>query len=205
MDPTNRIKHLFPMDTTAKPEPVPQTALEEKQALLRHYILLIARGLSNGLFVVGPGGLGKSHTINKTLAEEGINPRAAELAIARRLALYRTFYFNRTGKVLWLDDCDSIYGNLHILGLLRSALWGTGQRIITYSSSQLPDDLPARFVFESRVIFCANTIPKRNEAFKAVLTRVDTFELTATNEEIIEQMRFLANRGFESLYAGGMP
>ncbi len=197
MDPTNRIKHLFPMDTM-KPEPTPQTALEEKQALLRHYILLIARGLSNGLFVVGPGGLGKSHTINKALSEEGINPVLLN-SHCTPLALYRTFYFNRTGKVLWLDDCDSIYGNLHILGLLRSALWGIGQRIITYSSSQLPDDLPARFVFDSRVIFCANTIPKRNEAFKAVLTRVDTFELTATNEEIIEQMRFLANRGFESL------
>lgn len=197
MEPHNRIKHFFQLDGT-KPDPVPRTSLEEKQAILRHYVLLIARGLSNGLFVVGPGGLGKSHTISKALAEEAISPVLLNSHVTP-LALYRTLFFNRTGRVIWLDDCDSIYGNLHVLGLLRSALWGTGQRIITYSSSQLPDDLPASFTFESRIIFCANVVPKRNEAFKAVLTRVDTFELTATNEEIIEQMRLMANRGFESL------
>jgi len=197
MDPVNRIKHYFQIDGT-KPEPVPQTALEEKQSLLRHYVLLIARALSNGLFVVGPGGLGKSHTISKALGEEAISPVLLNSHVTP-LALYRALFFNRTGRVIWLDDCDSIYGNLHILGLLRSALWGTGQRIITYNSSQLPDDLPASFTFDSRVIFCANVVPKRNSAFLAVLTRVDTFELTATNEEILEQMRLMANRGYESL------
>lgn len=197
MEPHNRIKHFFQLDGT-KPETTPRTSLEEKQSLLRHYVMLIARGLSNGLFVVGPGGLGKSHTISKTLAEEAISPVLLNSHVTP-LALYRTLFFNRTGRVIWLDDCDSIYGNLHVLGLLRSALWGTGQRIITYSSSQLPDDLPPSFIFDSKIIFCANVVPKRNEAFKAVLTRVDTFELTATNEEIIEQMRLMANRGFESL------
>ena len=73
MDPVNRIKHYFQIDAT-KPEPAPRTALEEKQSLLRHYVLLIARGLSHGLFVVGPGGLGKSHTISKALAAEAISP-----------------------------------------------------------------------------------------------------------------------------------
>ena len=100
--------------------------------------------------------------------------------------------------MLWLDDCDSIYTNLQVLGLLRSALWGQGERIVTYASSQL-DDIPSQFVFESRVIFCANTIPRKNEAFKAVLSRVDVFQLTATNEEILEQMRLLAAEGFGSL------
>ena len=61
------------------------------------------------------------------------------------------------------------------LGLLRSALWGD-PRIVTYGSSQL-DDLPGSFIFESRLVFCANVIPRRNDAFKAVLSRCDIFQL----------------------------
>ena len=41
--------------------------------------------------------------------------------------------------------------------------------------SQL-DDLPGSFMFESRLVFCANVIPRRNDAFKAVLSRCDIFE-----------------------------
>src|SRR5215469_12082953 len=86
-----------------------------------------------------------------------------------------------------------------VLGLLRSALWGQAEgRIVTYTSTQL-EELPNRFVCGGRIIFCANTFPRRNEAFKAVLSRVDCFELTASNEEILELMRAMAAKGYGSL------
>jgi hypothetical protein len=69
---------------------------------------------------------------------------------------------------------------------------------VSYGSSQL-DDLPASFIFESRVIFAANVIPRKNDAFKAVLSRCDTFQLDATQEEVIDLMRSIAARGYESL------
>ena len=51
------------------------TALEERQNLLAHHVRLVARGLSVGLFVYGSqGGLGKSRTVLRTLADEGISP-----------------------------------------------------------------------------------------------------------------------------------
>ena len=65
---------------------------------------------------------------------------------------------------------DSIFGSMSHLGLLRSALWGD-PRVVTYGSSQL-DDLPGSFIFESRLIFSGNVIPRRNDAFKAVLSAV---------------------------------
>ena len=83
------------------------------------------------------------------------------------------------------------------LGLLRSALWGD-PRVVTYGSSQL-DDLPGSFIFESRLIFCGNVIPKRNDAFKAVLSRCDIFQLDATQEEVVELMRSISSAGYESL------
>jgi hypothetical protein len=188
----------MPEQPTSEVEPMP-TALEEKQGLLAHHVRMVARRVSHGLFVAGHGGLGKSRTISATLAEEGIRPVLINSHITP-LSLYGTLFHHRTDQVLWLDDCDSIYGNMAILGLLRSALWGQGERIVTYTSTQL-EGLPNRFAFDSRIIFCANTFPRRNEAFKAVLSRVDVFELTATNEEVLELVRAMAAKGYGSLTA----
>lgn len=173
------------------------TALEERQNLLSHHVRLLARGLSVGLFVYGSqGGLGKSRTVLRTLAEEGVSPVLVNSHVTP-LALYTTLYFNRSGKVVFFDDVDAIFGSMSHLGLLRSALWGD-PRIVTYNSSQL-DDLPGSFFFESRIVFCANVIPKRNDAFKAVLSRCDIFELTASQEEVVDLMRRIASVGYETL------
>ncbi len=173
------------------------TALEERQNLLAHHVRLVARGMSVGLFVFGSqGGLGKSRTVLRTLADEGVSPVLVNSHITP-LALYATLYHNRSERVIFFDDVDSIFGSMSHLGLLRSALWGD-PRIVTYGSSQL-DDLPGSFIFESRIIFCGNVIPKRNDAFKAVLSRCDIFQLDATQEEVIELMRSISSAGYESL------
>ncbi|HMP02758.1 MAG TPA: hypothetical protein PKC45_09695, partial [Gemmatales bacterium] len=115
------------------------------------------------------------------------------------LSLYEVLFLNSKGKVVWLDDCDGLYGDLKILGLLRSALWGQGgERVVTYTSSQL-GELPNSFVFESRIVMTANTIPKKNDAFRAVLSRIDVFELSASNEEVLDLMRAVASKGFDGL------
>ena len=176
------------------------TALEERQKLLAHHIRLVARGMSVGLFVFGSqGGLGKSRTVLRTLAEEGISPSLINSHITP-LALYTTLYHNRNERIVFFDDVDSIFGSMAHLGLLRSALWGD-PRVVTYGSSQL-NDLPGSFLFESRIIFCGNVIPRRNDAFKAVLSRCDIFQLDATQDEVVELMRSIASAGYETLTPG---
>ena len=173
------------------------TALEDRQNLLAHHVRLVARGMSVELFVFGSqGGLGKSRTVLRTLADESVTPVLINSHITP-LALYTALYHNRSESVIFFDDVDSIFGSMSHLGLLRSALWGD-PRIVTYGSSQL-DDLPSSFIFESRLIFSGNVIPRRNDAFKAVLSRCDIFQLDATQEEVIELMRSVASAGFETL------
>jgi hypothetical protein len=173
------------------------TALEQRQQLLAHHVRLVARGMSVGLFVFGSqGGLGKSRTVLRTLADEGVSPVLINSHITP-LALYASLYLNRNGRVVFFDDVDSIFGSMSHLGLLRSALWGD-PRIVTYGSSQL-DDLPGSFIFESRLIFSGNVIPRRNDAFKAVLSRCDIFQLDATQEEVVDLMRSVSRRGYETL------
>jgi len=172
--------------------------LEQRQRLLAHHVRMVARRLSHALFTFGSqGGLGKTRTILKTLEEEGVDPVLLNSHVTP-LALYGTLFQHRIDDVLFFDDVDSILGSMAHLGLLRSALWGS-PRVVTYGSSQLPKDLPPRFEFTSRCIFSANVIPGRNDAFKAVLSRCDIFELSATNEEVLELMRTVAANGFRGL------
>ncbi len=175
-----------------------KTALEERQELLAHHVRLVARKLSHALFVFGAqGGLGKSRTVLKTLAEEGIEPILINSHITP-LALYATLFRHRSEEVLFFDDCDSMYSSMPHLGLLRSALWGQ-PRVVTYGSSQLPDELPSTFETTARFVFAANVVPKKNDAFKAVLSRTDIFCLEASNEEIVEMMRSLSACGFQGV------
>ena len=146
--------------------------------------------MSVGLFVYGSqGGLGKSRTVLRTLADEGVSP-----VLVNSPHHAAGFVHHPLSQSVWagifFDDVDSIFGSMSHLGLLRSALWGD-PRVVTYGSSQL-DDLPGSFIFESRLIFCGNVIPRRNDAFKAVLSRCDIFQLDATQEEVVELMRSVA-------------
>lgn len=174
------------------------TALEQRQQLLAHHVRLLARKMSHALFVFGQqGGLGKSRVILETLCEAGIEPVLINSHITP-LALYSTLFSHRDDEVIFFDDVDSMFSSMAHLGLLRSALWGN-PRVVTYGSSQMPDNLPQSFEFTSRCIFAANVIPSKNDAFKAVLSRCDQFELSATNLEVIEMMRTIAANGFQGV------
>ena len=83
--------------------------------------------MSVGLFVYGSqGGLGKSRTVLRTLADEGVSPILINSHVTP-LSLYACLYHNRTGKVVFFDDVDSIFGSMAHLGLLRSASMGRSQ------------------------------------------------------------------------------
>lgn len=178
--------------------PRPPTALEERQRLLSHHVRLVARGLSNGLCVYGSrGGLGKTRVVLHTLRQEGIKPLILT-GHCTPLSLFTNLY-QHPDSVVFLDDCDAMFRNLPALGILRSALWegDNGHRLVNYSSSQLK--IPSSFYFTGRIIFAVNIIPRQNHAFSAVLSRVDQFELDATNEEVVEMLREIAAQGFGEL------
>ena len=68
---------------------------------------------------------------------------------------------------------------------------------MNYNSSQLK--VASSFHFNGRIIFAVNTLPRQNHAFSAVLSRVDQFELSASNEEVLDLMRQLAAQGYEGM------
>ena len=48
-------------------------------------------------------------------------------------------------------------------------------------------------------MFAANNNPQKNDAFKAVLSRCDIFQLDATNDEVVEMMRNIAANGYNGI------
>jgi len=201
MELASKLTALWKTNGTAAHVPAvchrPPTALEERQRLLAHHVRLVARGMSNGLAVYGSrGGLGKTRTVLATLREEGVTPLVLNGHITP-LSLF-TNLAEHPDTILFLDDCDSLFRNPPALGILRSALWGESnkRRLVTYNSSQLK--IPSSFFFTGRVIFAVNVIPRQSHAFNAVLSRIDQFELNATNDEVLDLMRQLAARGYGS-------
>jgi hypothetical protein len=193
-------KNVAAAPAPAAPTPVvpyrPPTALEERQRLLGHHVRLVARGMANGLCVYGSrGGLGKTRVVLETLKEEGVEP-VVMTGHCTPLAMFMALY-EHPQSVVFLDDCDAMFRNLPALGILRSALWegDKGNRVVNYNSSQLK--VPSSFRFEGRIVFAINTLPRQNHAFSAVLSRVDQFELSASNEEVLVMLRRLAAQGFE--------
>lgn len=172
------------------------TSLEKKQQTLKNMVKMIGQSNYHALFIASNGGTGKSYTITRTLEDEG-QDMVLYNSHCTNLQLYRVLFENRNNdSILFFDDCDSLYSNAIGLGILRSALYGQPNRIVTYNSSQLPDDLPTRFETTSRFIFCANSIPKKNPMFDAVLSRCLVYRLDLSNQEIIEQFRVMAADGY---------
>lgn len=182
------------MDQQARPK----TRLEEKQETLANMVRMVAQCQYHSLFVTSLGGSGKSRTVTNILNEEN-----QEILLLNShctpLQLYRILYQasqRDDDPIIFLDDVDSLYQSAPALGILRSALFGQPDRICTYSSSQLPDDLPPKFSTTSRFIFCANQIPKNNPMFDAVLSRCLVYRMDMSNSEIIEQFRVMSANGY---------
>ena len=59
----------------------------------------------------------------RTLADEGISPVIVNSHITP-LALYATLYHNRSERIIFFDDVDSIFGSMSHLGLAARSLYG---------------------------------------------------------------------------------
>ena len=83
------------------------------------------------------------------------------------LELYQFLYDNKDNKVLVLDDTMGFFNNPINIGIVLSALWGEGKRIVHYHSSSGRLKVPQSFIFNSKVVWCVNELPKQLEAVKS--------------------------------------
>jgi len=192
---------------------VPQESrftINERFGFVGDMVTMLANGAQPSVVVTGPGGLGKSYTVNQSLLANGFKDISTleALEVGAKIqtkksfrvikgystpkGLYRLLYENKDG-VLVFDDCDSVLKDPVSLNLLKGALDSYSKRIISWRADIRDEDLPTSFEFKGRVVFISNL--SSHQIDQAIITRSMAVDLSMTKEQKIERMRFILDSG----------
>jgi hypothetical protein len=184
--------------------------INERFGFVTDMVAMLASGAQASVVVTGPGGLGKSFTVTKALADCGMTDVSLleDFAVGTVLktaktfrvikgystpkGLYRTLYENKDGVIVF-DDCDSVLKDPVSLNLLKGALDSYSRRIISWRADIRDEDLPTSFEFKGRVVFISNLSSSNID--QAIITRSMAVDLSMTNKQKIERMQHLLNSG----------
>ena len=185
-------------------------SINERFGFVSDMVAMLASGAQASVVVTGPGGLGKSFTVTKALADCGLQDvslledfdvgtilkTAKTFRVIKGYStpkgLYRTLYENKDGVIVF-DDCDSVLKDPTSLNLLKGALDSYSRRIISWRADIKDEDLPTSFEFKGRVIFISNLASSNID--QAIITRSMAVDLSMTNKQKIERMQHLLASG----------
>jgi Cdc6-like AAA superfamily ATPase len=164
--------------------------LNEAFEAMEDFVNVVALGLSNGLMIAGPGGTGKTWTVNECLEELGMQEDIDYISIkgfSTPKGLFDILEAN-SDKLVIFDDCDSIFKDLAGLNILKAVLDTYPTRKVTWANANGGDI--NTFQFTGRIIFISNLDPTttNNTNFQAVMTRVLSVVVGGSKEEIRERM-----------------
>lgn len=184
-------------------------SINERFGFVGDMVTMLAQGDQASVVITGPGGLGKTFNVLSTLQKNGMQDLTSleefmegtvvstkkSFVIIKGYStpkgLYRALYENRNGVIVF-DDCDSVLRDPVSLNLLKAALDSYDRRVISWRADIRDDDLPTTFEFKGRVIFISNM--SANQLDQAILTRSLVVDLTMTNTQKVERMRFLLSQ-----------
>lgn len=181
-------------------------SINERFGFVGDMVTMLCKGAQPSVIITGPGGLGKSYTVTKTLEANGFKDMSIlddSFEVGTKTAknkfvvvkgystpkgLYRTLYENRNSVIVF-DDCDSVLKDPVSLNLLKAALDSYSRRIISWRADIKDEDLPTVFEFKGRVVFISNLSSASLD--QAIITRSLAVDLTMTAKQKVERMRFL--------------
>ena len=156
--------------------------------------------------ITGQGGLGKTHTVIKSLKAAGfadvtdlasfevgtriVSPKSFRVikGFSTAKGLYRTL-FEGNGMVLVFDDCDSVLKDPVALNLLKGALDSYGDRYINWNADIRDDDLPRSFKFTGSIVFISNMDLDRID--QAVRSRAMCVDVSMSQSQKLERMQVI--------------
>lgn len=187
---------------------------------LNAHVMVVGKGLSPALLVTGPGGIGKSFSVEKILSHFGKKNKDFVIMKCKCTpsAMFE-FLFRNYDKICVFDDCDSVLSSKEGIAVLKGALDSGRSREISWNTKR-PDmvdtfdcetrkevlarlkewskahkgkaGVPNHFQFEGSVIFVSN-MTRKELASKdsALLTRCDLVDIKVTREEVLTRIRYL--------------
>lgn len=201
----------LPLEVSHETDAQIEQKLNDRFDILEEMTLSAVAGDVRALIVSGPGGLGKSFTVDKAL---DCLPRERWTAIrgtVNKTGLFKTLYqYRHPGNVIVFDDADRIFFDDDCLNLLKAACDTMKTREISYLSEfKLVDEdtsevIPRQFVFEGTVIFITNqdfdTViasgSKIAPHMEALITRSHYIDLAMkTRRDYLIRIRQVVNQG----------
>ena len=161
----------------------------KKHYLLGKYIEGLIKGYANSLIVESSAGLGKSETTINALKRAGLKKDEHYIYITNYLTpkalvgLLEATNKLSSPRILVIDEAEHAFGDLDIVGILKSALWEVGgERKVYWITSKEHIE----FNFNGKIIFILNKINKKSEVVNAVIDRSLFYKISFTEQEIKE-------------------
>jgi len=134
--------------------------LDARYKGVEQFVEQIALGNVRSLIINGHPGIGKTHSVKKYLEKYAKGNYFVVTGRITLLSLYQALYsFKNKGKVLVLDDVDSVFSNIEGLNILKAAMDTTASRKIDWLSTTSKLNtmgLPDSFTFNGGVILISN-------------------------------------------------
>lgn len=188
-------------------ESVERITYEEQLQNLQTGIKLLMAGATNAIIVQGAGGVGKTQTVEDTLASLGKTDGDGFFKISGSISpsgLYRVLFEHRSELIL-SDDCDDLFKDQEGRNLLKAACdtkkirkisWmKSGSKYIDpddYDFDNPGDELPRYFDFKGKLIAISNLKLDKLDPDGAFRTRCYIIDIDPTNEELYAWMERIA-------------
>jgi hypothetical protein len=168
--------------------------INQKFDILTNLTTMVVNDFTPSLVITGQGGLGKTHSVTKTIENNELTEDQFVFfkGYSTARGLYNALYDNN-GKLIVFDDCDSILEDKVAINILKSALDSYDKRTLTWMAKMSKnDEYPQQFDFTGRIIFISNK--SKSSIDQAILSRSLTVDLTMSSDEKIERMSFVLDR-----------
>jgi hypothetical protein len=168
-------------------------SLRKKIYLVWDLVTGVARGYKTGLFLHGPGGVGKSYNVLERLKALDV-PHVLFNSRMTGKGLFLSLQ-KAPDAIFVLEDLERITKEPDAQGVLRSALWAQPghERIVTWTTAVEGKD---RVVFRGGLILISNRPLADLAELRALATRIEVHRMDVTDGELTALMRYLAGDGY---------
>jgi hypothetical protein len=174
----------------------PKWTINQKFDFMSNLIRMIIDEVTCSLVITGSGGLGKTSSVMKAL-------KAASLfeddgfVLLKGYSTPRGFYeylYRNNGKLIVVDDCDSVFDTETGINILKGALDSFDSRTVCWQSRETSRDseedaIPNKFEFTGRIIFISNR--SQDDVPQPIRSRSMNIDLTMDVKERLDRIAFL--------------
>jgi cell fate (sporulation/competence/biofilm development) regulator YlbF (YheA/YmcA/DUF963 family) len=139
--------------------------------------------------LIGPAGMGKTHTVEHVLQrmEAPYKKYGGHITVAQTFQ----FMYENSESLIFFDDCSNIISNREIIEQLKQALQDSGKRMLHYRSTGSAVDVD-EFEFKGQIIMAFNKMQAKDPNVQAIISRAPTVEMKYSFQDVISAMYQIA-------------